>query len=375
MTARRSTGPVLTGCSIVIAGVRHAPSLSAALERRGANVFRVPEPSNASVLHEGVLLTRTAELIADAPDVVVVTSGAGFRAWTRMVHANDLSDALRETFTRTRFVAWGPRAEGAVRHAGFTCELVVATDSPDEIGAYVRGRGVGGARVAVQRHGARTDALEALLVAHGASVVSVPVVGSGTPQDPLVVRRTVMQAAAGELDAVLFTSASGAEEWLRAAESTRALDAVRRRASTGALLLSAGPAPHALLDGANLRTTVAARGRVGAFVREVVEHFGSGRRPIIRTTSGAVEMRSGGAVIDGRFVPLARTSASVLGALFDAGGHVLSREELVRALPRGRERVHAAEMAVARLREALGAPDIVKTVVKRGYRLNVDESD
>jgi len=30
-------------------------------------------------------------------------------------------------------------------------------------------------------------------------------------------------------------------------------------------------------------------------------------------------------------------------------------------------------MAVARLREALGVPDLVKTVVKRGYRLNVIE--
>jgi uroporphyrinogen-III synthase len=375
MTARRSPGPVLAGCSILIAGVRHGTSLSTALERRGANVLRVPEPGNASALHAGDLLTRTGELIADAPDVVVVTSGAGFRAWTRMVHANDLSDALFEMFARTRLVAWGPRAEGAVRHAGLTCELVVASDSPDEIGAYVRDRGLRGGRVAVQRHGARTDALDALLVAHGVSVVSVPVVGSGTPPDPLVVRRTVMQAGAGEVDAVLFTSASGADEWLRAAESTRVLDAVRRRASTGALLLIAAPSPHALLDEANLRATVAARGRVGAFVREAVDHFGSGRRPIVRTTSGAVEMRSGGAVVDGTFIALARNSASVLGALFDAGGHVLSREELVRALPRGRESVHAAEMAIARLREALGTPDIVKTVVKRGYRLNVDESD
>jgi uroporphyrinogen-III synthase len=29
-------------------------------------------------------------------------------------------------------------------------------------------------------------------------------------------------------------------------------------------------------------------------------------------------------------------------------------------------------MAVARVREALGVPDLIKTVVKRGYRLNTD---
>ena len=42
-----------------------------------------------------------------------------------------------------------------------------------------------------------------------------------------------------------------------------------------------------------------------------------------------------------------------------------------RALPRGADE-HAVEMAVARLRAALGGPAFVQTVVKRGYRLRVD---
>jgi len=40
-------------------------------------------------------------------------------------------------------------------------------------------------------------------------------------------------------------------------------------------------------------------------------------------------------------------------------------------LPRSGENTHAIEMAVARVREAVGAPELIKTVVKRGYRLNV----
>jgi uroporphyrinogen-III synthase len=32
-------------------------------------------------------------------------------------------------------------------------------------------------------------------------------------------------------------------------------------------------------------------------------------------------------------------------------------------------------MAVARVRDALAAPDLIKTVVKRGYRLNVLEAE
>ena len=53
-------------------------------------------------------------------------------------------------------------------------------------------------------------------------------------------------------------------------------------------------------------------------------------------------------------------------------GLVVSREELLAALPGGGGDTHAVETAVARVRSALGAPAIVQTVVKRGYRLAVD---
>jgi uroporphyrinogen-III synthase len=48
---------------------------------------------------------------------------------------------------------------------------------------------------------------------------------------------------------------------------------------------------------------------------------------------------------------------------------VLSRAALLHALPRGADE-HAVEMAVARLRAGLGAPGVIQTVVKRGYRLS-----
>jgi uroporphyrinogen-III synthase len=53
-------------------------------------------------------------------------------------------------------------------------------------------------------------------------------------------------------------------------------------------------------------------------------------------------------------------------------GWVVSREELLAQLPGGGGDTHAVETAMARLRSALGAPSIVQTVVKRGYRLAID---
>jgi uroporphyrinogen-III synthase len=63
---------------------------------------------------------------------------------------------------------------------------------------------------------------------------------------------------------------------------------------------------------------------------------------------------------------------AVLRALAEANGRVLSRGQLLSVLPRGADE-HAVEMAVARLRGALGDGNYVQTVVKRGYRLRVDE--
>jgi uroporphyrinogen-III synthase len=76
-------------------------------------------------------------------------------------------------------------------------------------------------------------------------------------------------------------------------------------------------------------------------------------------------------VLAGVHVPLSRTGTDILASLFDAGGGVVSRQRLQNALPRSGANTHAVEMAVARVREALGVPDLIKTVVKRGYRLNV----
>jgi uroporphyrinogen-III synthase len=84
-----------------------------------------------------------------------------------------------------------------------------------------------------------------------------------------------------------------------------------------------------------------------------------------------VALRGHAAVVDGALKPLPQAPMAVLRALAGAGGRVLSRAELLGSLPRGCDE-HAVEMAVARLRTALGGPEYVQTVVKRGYRLRLD---
>ncbi|MFC7466686.1 transcriptional regulator [Actinomadura keratinilytica] len=67
-------------------------------------------------------------------------------------------------------------------------------------------------------------------------------------------------------------------------------------------------------------------------------------------------------------------SAGVLRVLAERPGWVVSRRELLRRAWSGQEAdEHAVEAAVTRLRRALGPhAGLVRTVPKRGYRLETD---
>ncbi|MDQ0725417.1 uroporphyrinogen-III synthase [Microbacterium sp. W4I20] len=364
----------LAGCTIIVAADRRSLDLATALERRGAQVQRAPALSIVANADDAELMRRTEELIASPPDIVVVTTGVGFRGWMDAAHEHGLDEGIADALRGAHFVARGPKAHGAIQQAGFTADWVAESETSTEVGEYLLASGIAGKRIVVQHHGAGSDGLDELLAGAGADVLSVTVYRWGPPSDPEVVRRSALHAGSGEADAVLFTSAPGAASWLAVAEQAEALDDIRRRAVTGRLLLAAvGPITAGPLLAADLPTTIADRGRLGSLARCVIAHFGGGRAPSLLTDAGIVEVRSGGVLIDSRFVPLSRTSAGLIEALFVAGGRVLSRAEIGRLLPGGERNGHAVEVAVARLREALCGVDLVQTVVKRGYRLAVTE--
>jgi len=376
VTAGRLLEAALDGCSIVVAADRRAGDLASALQRRGAQVQRAPALSIVPNADDEELLMRTRELIAHPPDIVVVTTGVGFRGWIDAAHEHGLAEQLTAALDGSEFIARGPKARGAIQQAGFVADWVAESETAAEVGRYLLTDRVRGTRIAIQQHGAGSDGLEDMLRAAGADVLTLTVYRWGPAPDPELVRRSVLQAATSEIDAVLFTSAPGAREWMRTAELLAVSDAVRARAVSGRLLVAAvGPITAAPLQESGVRTVIADRGRLGSLARCVIAYFAEeDGAPRVRTVAGTLSVRSGGVVLSGEFIPLSRAGCSVLGALFDCGGRVLTRDEISAYLPRARQNPHAVEMAVARIRETLGRADIVQTVIKRGYRLAVEES-
>ncbi|WP_149203460.1 uroporphyrinogen-III synthase [Actinotalea subterranea] len=359
----------MAGCVVLVTADRRSGELGAALARRGATVRHAPAMSMVPHTDDAALAQGTREVIAQPPDVVVVTTGIGFRGWTEAADAVGLLDALLDVLGRARIVARGPKARGAIQAAGLQADWVAESETSAEIAEVLLGEGVAGMRIAVQHHGAGADGLDAAFAAAGAHVQSLVVYRWGPPPDPAALAASVRSAADGEVDVVVFTSAPGAAAWLAAADDADVRAPLRRRFTDGGLLAAAvGPVTAKPLVEAGITPLIPDRGRLGSLVRALVAHYDDQRTRALATVAGPLQVHRGAAVLDGRVLALSPTGLEVLRLLADAGGGVVGRGEVLAALPGDSRDPHAAEVAVARLREATSR-DLIRTVVKRGYRL------
>lgn len=363
--------PVLTGARILVTAQRRSEELAAALTQRGASVTVAPTLGIVSGIDDDELLRRTREILHDPVDDVIVTTAVGFRDWIRLAQAAGLLEQLLAALGRSRLIARGPKARSALSEVGLSADWVAASETSAEILEFLRADGIAGHRIAVQHHGAGDPQVEAALVDGGARPVPLVAYRWGPPVDPEAVAVTAAQVAAGSFDAVMFTSAPAAARWIAEVERQGLVDAIRNLVIQGRLLIAAvGPVTADPLVNAGLRPVHPDRSRLGALVRLVILTLGDEAHSV-RTPSGVLHVRAGAATLDHELLPLSPNGLAILRQLALHPGEVVSRERLLQALPGDSADPHTAEVAVARLREALGSRSLVRTVIKRGYVLQV----
>jgi uroporphyrinogen-III synthase len=362
---------VLAGCVVLVTADRRSGELASALVRRGATARHAPAMSIVSHEHDDKLLADTRILLDQQPDVVVITTGIGFRGWVEAADAAGVADGLLECLAHARLIARGPKAHGAIQAAGLQADWVAETETSAEILELLLDEGVAGLRIAVQHHGAGADGLDTELAAAGAEIHSLVVYRWGPPPDPVALKQSVVAAADGEIDAVVFTSAPGAAAWLAEVDAQDLTDAVQSRLTAGSMVFAAvGPVTAKPLRDRGIEPLVPDRGRLGALVRVLVSHYEQAQTSAVTTTAGRLQVRRTVALLDDHVLPVSPSGLAVLRVLADAGGDVVTRGQVLAVLPGDSRDPHAAEVAVARLREACPARDLIQTVVKRGYRLN-----
>lgn len=265
-------GGALAGQRIILTSQRRADDFADALTRRGAVVIHAPTMSHLAHADDGELRARLTELVDAAPDVLVVTTGIGFRELLDAATTFGLAQQLRAALTGTRILVRGPKARGAVQAGGFTVEWTARSETAAEIVDHLIAEPLRGRRIAVQHHGAGSDGLDEALVAAGAEVVPLIVYRWGPPPDESAVARAVELTARGQVDCVAFTAAPGVRGFLDAARAAGVFDDVVAALRDGSVLAAAvGDTTAAPLRELGCRPVVPERFRMGALVRTITQ--------------------------------------------------------------------------------------------------------
>ena len=364
----------LAGFTIGVTAARRAAELGALLERRGAEVLHAPAIRIVPVADDAELHTATEQLISHPPDVVVVTTGIGFRGWVEAADGWGLGEALVVALRRATLLARGPKARGAVRAAGLTDAWSPPSESSAEVLEHLLAGDLEGVRVAVQLHGEPLPDFVDTLSCAGAHVVQLPVYRWVPPDDLGPLDRLLATVLDGGADAVSFTSAPAAASMLRRADELDVLESLLQRLRRDVLAAWVGPVTAGPLVARDVPTVQPERSRIGALVRTLSETLPA-RAPRWPVAGHMLEVRGHAAVVDGQLCAVPPTPMALLRLLATRPGRVVPRADLLSVMPAAGDDEHAVETAVARLRAALGAPRLVQTVVKRGYRLALEPGD
>lgn len=363
--------PPLSGFTVGVTAARRAEELGTMLARRGAAVQHGPALRIVPLADDTELQSATRDLIANPPDVTVATTGIGFRGWVEAADGWGLGEDLLRALGAGRLIARGPKARGAIRASGLMDAWSPPSESSAEVLEYLLTGGVDGLRIAVQLHGEPLpDVVEALTVA-GAQVVEVPVYRWEPPADIGPMDRLTDAVLAGCIDVLAFTSAPAAASLLARAGQREVREQLVAALRGPVLALCVGPVTAAPLEAEDVSTAQPQRSRLGAMVRQLEAEMPARARRL-PVAGHRLELRGHAVLVDGVLRPVPPAGMALLRSLARRPGRVVTRGELLGALPGTSNDEHAVEMAMARLRAALGQPKLVQTVVKRGYRLALD---
>ncbi|WP_163506081.1 uroporphyrinogen-III synthase [Fodinicola acaciae] len=261
----------LAGRRVVVTAERRRETLADMLERHGAIVSFTPTIHTTSSADDPELRSATDACVRPGVDDLVVMTGVGFRGWLDAATSWNSRDDLVAALRSVRILARGPKAVGAVRGTGLRESYAAASESSDELLTHLLAEPLTGRRVAVQLHGDRMPAFVTALRDAGAYVIEVPVYQWHPPTDPQAVNALVDAIVAGELDIVTFTSAPAAANLLAAAGERR--DDVVKAFHGPVVAGCVGPVTAAPLTALGVPTVQPERGRLGALVRALEEHF------------------------------------------------------------------------------------------------------
>jgi uroporphyrinogen-III synthase len=229
-TATSPTG--FAGLRVLSLESRRAPEMAKLIATFGGNATVAPSMREVPIESNTEAQGFTRALLAGDFDLLILLTGVGTRALTRVAETvcsrEDFICALR----RLPVVARGPKPMAVLKEL----EVPVALAVPEpntwrELLAALDGKTetlpIQGKRVAVQEYGASNPELLAGLSERGAQVTRVPVYEWALPEDTGPLRAAVTSIANGNVDVAVFTTSVQVVHLLKIAEEMHLAEKIR----------------------------------------------------------------------------------------------------------------------------------------------------
>ncbi|MDO5619098.1 uroporphyrinogen-III synthase [Kocuria sp.] len=362
----------LLGWRIGVTAARRGTDLCQALERHGAQVVHAPALSLVPAAHDVPVITATQAILQRRPQILLVATGYGLRRWLETADATGLGENLREVMSALDMIVRGPKAAGQVAALDLEPKSLTVVNHLDDGVRHILTDPSQSLRrcpvVALQLAGTQDHTAVQQLQRAGREVQAVVPYRLQQADRPTVTA-LIQETCARRLDAVVFTAAPSVDSVLAVARETGLYGEFLRALGGGSVLPAVvGEVCARPLREVGVEPLIPERPRMAAVVRKLCEHAQTQRLDVL-TAHGPLQLRGSHLCINHHDVWLTPQQSAVIRALALAQGAVVSRSQLIKAVP-GLMGSHALEMTVSRLRRKLPAP-LVRTVVKRGYRLDV----
>lgn len=365
----------LRGRTVAVTAARRASEQRTLLERRGATVLQTPAIHMIPMAEDAVVREATERSLATPADLMVLTTASGVRWWMQVCEEWGLAEDLLGLMGRVPLYSRGAKVTGALRAAGLREHASAKSEASPELLEMLLERGVDGLTVCVQVQGSGSQwnpvgPLVEGLRAAGAEVIEVPVYRWELPEDLAALDDLVLTIARHGVDGVTFTAAPAVVAVLERARARGVGEELLEALRGPVAALCVGPVTAAPLVELDVPYTSPDRMRLGALMRHATEELAARTAPV-RVAGHALTVCAAAVLVDGEPVELTPAQLALLRVLARRPGSCVSRDDLLAALPGDGADPHAVETAMGRLRRSLRVPELVTTVVKRGYRLNI----
>ena len=199
----------LKGKKIAVPEMRELEVFSALLERRGAEVLRCPLVTIYDSPHSAAVLAFAVRVADGGFDDFVLITGEGLTRILSCINKHDpsLQERFIEGLRRLRTVTRGPKPARMLRTLGLKANIEATAPTTAGVIEALKPLDLSGRRMAVQLYGNDPNLLLInFLKEKRADVSTVAPYVYGNAADDATVTALLERMAAGEVDAIAFTS-------------------------------------------------------------------------------------------------------------------------------------------------------------------------